>query len=290
MTSSVSTPTVPSDDALVQRSTRGGDGNGLAIMQWGEFRMSSAMESVLKGYQDPRMPIYYLPVKGSNPARYEGTRNGLSTGQLTDKSDVNLAKNLSQQGPRWSPPTEGGIESYLATPQNVICTAEAYFLRAEGALKGWNMGGGSAQLYYEAGITNSFIQWGAGDASAYINSANVPIAPNDFLNSPAMTDIPVKFSADPGVQKEQIATQKWLALYPDGMEAWADYRRNPLVKLYPVAVSDNPLITNTATQRLRRIPFLTSERQVNPAGVAQAETLLNGPDNTQTPLWWDKNP
>jgi hypothetical protein len=281
----------PDDDALVQRSTRGGDGNGLAIMQWDEFRMSSAMESVLKGYQDPRLPIYYLPVKGSNPARYEGTRNGLSTGQLTDKSEVNLPKNLSQQGPRWSPPTAGGISSYLETPQNVICTAEAYFLRAEGALNGWAMGG-TAQSFYEAGIKNSWKQWGiAADPTGYIgNAVNKPIEPDDFLDSPALTDIPVAWGATEAVQKEQIATQKWLALFPDGMEAWADYRRNPLVKLYPVAVSDNPLITNTATQRLRRIPFLTSERQVNPKGVAQAETLLGGADNTQTPLWWDKNP
>jgi hypothetical protein len=281
----------PGDDALVERTTRGDDGNGLAIMQWDEFRMSSAMESVLKGYSDPRMSVFYLPVKGSSPARYEGTRNGLSTAQLTDPSEVNLPKNLSQQGPRWSPTTVGGVESYLSTRQNVVCAAEAYFLRAEGALNGWDMGTGTAQSFYEDGIRNSFLQWGVtGDPAGYINSLNTPIAPGDFLNSPAMTTIPVRWGASLAIQREQIATQKWLALYPDGIEAWADYRRNPLVKLYPVAVSDNPLITNTATQRLRRIPFLTTERTINPQGVAQAETLLDGPDDTQTPLWWDVNP
>jgi hypothetical protein len=282
----------PDDDALVQRSTRGDDGNGLAIMQWGEFRMSSAMESVLKGYNDPRMPVYYLPVKDSIPVTYDGTRNGLTTDQMTDKSEVNLAKHLSQQGPRWSPTTEGGINDYLSTPQNVVCTAEAYFLRAEGVMNGWNMGGGTAQQYYEAGIRNSWAQWGiTEDPSGYIaNTVNKPIKPLDFMDSDPMTNIPVGWGVTEAVQREQIATQKWLALYPDGIEAWADYRRNPIVKLYPVVKSDNPLITNTATQRLRRIPFLTSEKQVNPKGVAQAQTLLGGEDNTQTPLWWDKNP
>jgi hypothetical protein len=88
---------------------------------------------------------------------------------------------------------------------------------------------------------------------------------------------------------QQIMTQKWLALYPDGMEAWADWRRNHTMKLYPVANSDNPLITNTSTQWIRRIPFLDSEKQNNPDGVTTGVTALGGADNVLTPLWWDKN-
>lgn len=292
----------PDDDALVQRSVSGDDGNGLAIMQWNEFRMSAAMESVLKGYEDPRMEEYYMPTKASSDARatdpdapleYHGIRNGLTSAQLTNISGANLPDNNSQQGPRWTPTSlglAGGVSSPLETPQNVMCTAEAYFLRAEGVLKGWDMGGGTAQTYYESGIKNSFLQWGiTEDPTAYINSTSTPIAPEDFLNSPPMTDIPVKFSASLAVQEEQIATQKWISLFPDGMEGWADYRRSHKVKLYPVANSDNPLITNTSTQWLRRIPFLLSETQTNSDAVEAAKSLLSGPDNTQTPLWWDKN-
>jgi hypothetical protein len=278
----------PDDDALVARSLKGDDGNGLSIMQWDEFRMSAAMESVLKGYDDPRMTEYFVPSK--KDGSYQGLRNGLTSAQLTDKGGLNDHDYNSQQGPRWSPPDRGGRDGYLATPQNVMCTAEAYFLRAEGALNGWDMGGGSAKTYYEAGIKNSFLQWGlAVDPTGYINGTSTPIAPQDFLNSPPMTDIPVLFGATDAIQREQIATQKWLALYPDGMEAWADYRRSHLVKLYPVANSDNPLISNTATQWLRRIPFLVSEGQNNAEAVDAAKGLLNGEDNTQTPLWWDKN-
>jgi hypothetical protein len=104
-----------------------------------------------------------------------------------------------------------------------------------------------------------------------------------------MTNIPVKFGTNLAVQKEQIATQKWLALFPDGMEAWADYRRSHILKLYPVVNSDNPDITNTSTQWIRRIPFLLSETQNNGAAVEAAVPLLNGPDKVTTPLWWDKN-
>lgn len=292
----------PGDDALVKRSESGNDGNGLAIMQWNEFRMSASMESVLKGYDDPRMGVYYMPTKESSDAKklnpnveleYHGIRNGLTTAQLTDPGGINLPQKNSQQGPRWTPLTLGlayGVAAPLATPQNVMCTAEAYFLRAEGALYGWNMGGGTAQSYYESGIRNSFLQWGiTEDPTWYIESESLPIAPEDFLNSPPMTDIPVKFGATLEIQEEQIATQKWIALFPDGMEGWADYRRSHKVKLYPVANSDNPLITNTETQWLRRIPFLLSETQTNSEAVQAAKSLLGGDDNTQTPLWWDRN-
>jgi hypothetical protein len=293
----------PDDDALVQRSTKGGDGNGLSIMaDWNEFRMSASMESVLKGYEDPRISEYFLPALKTGT--YEGLRNGLTATQLGD--DANKPDALSHAGLRWSSYDVQENKDYdgtnnklstkahaghLETPQNVMCTAEAYFLRAEGALLGWDMGGTAKDLY-EKGITNSMYQWGITDGatiSAYLVSTNVPIAPNDYLNSPPMANIPIAFSAAPEVQLEQVMTQKWLALFPEGMEGWADYRRSHVVKLYPVANTDNTDVTDLSTQWIRRIPFLNSEKQSNAAGVATGETLLGGPDNVLTPLWWDKN-
>ncbi len=281
----------PGDDAYLKKSETGGDNNGLSIMSdWNEFRMSAAMESVLKGYQDPRMPEYFLPAVKTGT--YEGLRNGLTSTQQTE--NVNKADANSHVGPRWTNPVvyAGGSSDYLATPQNVMATAEAYFLRAEGALLGWNMGGTAKDLY-EAGITNSMKQWGVPDATAiqnYINSTGTPIPPNDFLNSPALANIPIKFDpADINVQKQQIFLQKWLALFPDGAEAWADYRRSRALPLYPVANSDNPDITNPNAQWIRRIPFLLSETQNNKAAVEAAIPLLGGPDKVTTPLWWDKN-
>lgn len=284
--------TSPADDALMQRSTKGNDVNGLSIMSpWNEFRMSASMESVLKGYEDPRLGEYFLPA--AKTGTYEGLRNGLTVAQLTDASAVNKAEALSHVGKRWSHAEIGGNGSHLSTPQIVMCTAEAYFLRAEGALNGWNMGGTAKELY-EKGITASMNQWGIADAaaiSAYVNSNKTPIPPNDFLSSPAMTSIPVLFHpSDVNIQREQIATQKWLALFPDGIEAWADFRRSRALKLYPVANSDNSDITNTNTQIVRRITFLPDEYNNNGEGVKAAIPLLGtGGDKVTTPLWWDKN-
>jgi hypothetical protein len=143
---------------------------------------------------------------------------------------------------------------------------------------------------YENGIKNSMAQWGITENTViqnYINSTATPIAPGDFLNSPPVSNVPVKFGGDVNVQKEQIATQKWLALFPDAIEAWADYRRGHYNHLYPVAHSDNPDLTDPSTQWIRRITFLLSERQSNAQEVEKAASLLGGPDMITTPLWWD---
>lgn len=276
--------TSPDDDTFAPKNSL--DINRLSQMsEWNEFRMSAAMESVLKGYDDPRISEYFVPAK--NTGTYEGLRNGLTETQLGDA--MNKANANSHVGPRWSSPASGGIANYLSTPANVMCAAEAWFLRAEGSLLDWDMGGTAKELY-EKGIENSMLQWGITDETAiqtYINGTSTPVAPGDYLHSPALSNIPVKFSGDIDVQKQQIATQKWLALFPDGMEAWADYRRGHYNTLYPVANSDNPDLTDPSTQWIRRITFLLSERQSNGGEVTKAETLLGGPDKITTPLWWD---
>jgi hypothetical protein len=286
----------PAEDALIKKSEVGRDNNGLSIMSdWNEFRMSATMESVLKGYQDPRMQVYWLPNNSTkaNPngtGQYDGLRNGLTSTQLTDSKNLPTAN--AKVGKRWSSPDFGGNTDYLSTPQNIMSVAESYFNRAEGALLGWNMNG-TAQSLYEAGIANSMRQWGITDAAAitaYTNSNNTPVAPQDFLNSPAVSNAPIKFAADPATQKLQIAIQKWVAMFPDGNEAWADYRRGRTFILYPLANSENPDIPDPNTQWLRRIPFLLSEKQNNKAAVDAAVPLLGaGGDKVTTPLWWDKN-
>ncbi len=275
------------DNAYMVKSLLGGDNNGLAtISGWGEFRMSAAMESVLKGYDDPRIGIFFQPA--FNSKSYEGLRNGLGPTELAVAANSN--DNNSNIGERWIRNTGGGSawDRQLAVQQDVMHTAEAYFLLAEAALNGWTAGG-TAQSFYEKGIQASMEGWGITGAAVttYINSTKTPVAPGDQQQSPALSSIPVKWGATEAIQREQIATQKWLALYPDGIEAWAEFRRTRLPKLYPVVNSVNSDVPTTAV--VRRIPFLLQEKQNNGAAVEAAVKLLGGADNAATPLWWDKN-
>src|SRR5688572_30681182 len=274
------------DDALMAKTPPVGDDYGglSSIAVWNEFRMSASMESVMKGYNDPRIGIYFQKADSTND--YDGGRNGMLASEVI--VGINKPTYNSNVGTRW---VTGGGDSWSNVPaaQNIMHTAEAFFLRAEGALNGWNMDGTAEELYNK-GIEASMHQWGITDPAlitAYINSTATPIAPADHFNSPPMNDYPIKWSSDPAMQRKQIAQQKWLALYPDGMEAWADLRRAGVQQIYPVLHSDNADIP--AGKLILRLPFLDLEKQTNGPEVQAAETLLGGPDKPLTPLWWDKD-
>ena len=267
------------DNAIFQTSgnVNTGGWNALPVMlPWNEFRMSAAMESVLKGFADPRLSAYWKPAV--NTDLYTGMRNGLSIAQISEAH--RHYDNLSTMSARWSTP---GNES--STPVEVILASEAYFLRAEGALKGWNMGM-TAEEAYNTGIEMSLLYWGADAAeiAAYQDGLTAPVALADF-STPPLSDITVKWSSDPAKQLEQIATQKWIALFPDGCEAWADYRRQELPKLYPIIVSDNPDVP--VGHIMRRVGYVPGEMSTNTAGYEEGIQKLGGPDIASTRLWWN---
>jgi len=120
--------------------------------------------------------------------------------------------------------------------------------------------------------------------NSYIQSSAVPAPPDDYANSPAVSDAPVKWGTDETTEREQIGIQKWLATYPDGMEGWASFRRSGYPKMYPVVESDNAdLPQGTFIQRL---PYPSSEATTNAVELAKGVQLLGGPDKVSTHVWW----
>ena len=226
------------------------------------------------------MTEYWSP--SESDGQYHSLRNGMTSAQLT-ANDKNKLASTSNIGSRWS------VDAANTNRHTVMYAAEAYFLRAEGALNGWNMGG-TAQELYEQGIATSLSQWGIADNTViqnYISGTGTPVALDDYFSSPAVADIPVAFSSDPEVAREQVLTQKWLALFPDGIEAWAEVRRTGFPKLYPVINSDNPDVSTDDI--IRRFTFLNYEYQTNGKAVeATGIPLLGGPDKASTRVWWNK--
>ncbi len=256
--------------------------NYLNIMvPWNEFRMSATMESLLKGYSDPRMPGYFSPTVNSVNAgspEWRGLRNGYPIADLS--ADDLHYDNLSMLGPRWAVVANKGSNNI-----EILQAAEVYFLRAEGALMGWEMGI-TAKEAYNKGITASLSYWKVDPAeiTAYIASNATPIATHDAPQP--VSDVPIAWvDGDPDMQLQQVLTQKWLALFPDGWEAWADLRRANLPKLYERIASDNPDIPKDAM--VSRVTYVDSEYSTNADGVAQGIQLLGGPDKGSTKLWWD---
>jgi hypothetical protein len=249
---------------------------------WGDIRMNASMESILSGYGDGRMQSYFTE-SSSNPGQYKGVRNGLP---LQAPFADELAQKAAYIG--FSAINDGVHTSKV----QLMTTAEVYFLKAEAALRGW-AGAGSAQANYEMGITKSFEQHGVSGAAAYIaDNTSVPsnyVDPvNAANNATALSNITVKWDAAATNEEklERIITQKWIAIFPEGQEAWSEFRRTGYPKIFPVVSNQSGGTVDTAIQ-IRRIPFVDSEKSTNAAGVTAATALLKGPDNGGTRLWWD---
>lgn len=268
---------IETNDANFLVRSESGQTHPLNVMDnaWNDIRMGAPMESILVGYNDPRLSKYFLP-SVVVPGQYKGIRNGIAIAAKSDYEGFSALADLDKV--------------------QLMTAAEVFFLRSEGALRGWSMGG-TAQSLYEQGIALSFAQHGAGDASAYIadNSRTaVPyVDPVNAVNnvdagSPYLSTVTVKWDegASFNVKLEKIITQKWIAVYPDGQEAWSEFRRTGYPKLFPVVINNSGGRISTEGF-IKRINFAVGEYDTNPTEVAKAVECLGGPDHGGTALWWD---
>ncbi len=262
-----------------------------------EFVLTSTLASLMNGYEDPRIPEYSQPCCGRlTPGNavfggLVGFRNGYPASQRGKEKDLAY----SYVGKKWLPINNGGTNE----PDPIMEAAEVFFLRAEGALRGWNMGGTAQDLYNEGIKASLKFRVNASDAVAnsYVNSTKLPAKPLDRFgnpdarNSPPVTDIPVLYDAGGSFERrlEQIITQKWLALFPmNDTEAWAERRRTGYPKGYAIIESASPDLTRT--QLARRLIYPPNSYSKNGAATAAALTLLGGKDSYATRLWWDAKP
>jgi hypothetical protein len=238
----------------------------------GEARMSAPMEVYMNGYNDPRRMVLFLP---TGTGTYKGVRLGINSVQTTL-----VGTTVSQ------------LNFNSSTEIVWMTAAESYFLRAEGALRGWAMGG-TAQYFYEAGIAASFDENGVTGAASYITSTTAPTAYATVGVSTlaaAPSTVVVRWNGNPGTDfesnLERIIVQKWLAMYPDGPEGWAEFRRTGYPKQFLVITNSSNGAVPAGTY-VRRIPYPQSEYNNNSAGVQTGTAKLGGADNGGTKLWWD---
>ncbi|MGS2741521.1 RagB/SusD family nutrient uptake outer membrane protein [Sinomicrobium sp. M5D2P17] len=245
--------------------------------EWGDIRMSAEMEAILKGFNDSRLIRYFEPALDETvEGEYKGIRMGVA---MEAKSDYGEHSRL------------GGYLEDL-TSKDWMTAAEIHFLKAEAALRGW-VGAGDAQTNYENGIRASFAQHGIGGVDDYIaDNTSTPADYVDAVNSennyayPEDVTIAYNVGGTKEEQLEQIITQKWIAMFPDGQEAWSEFRRTGYPRIFPVMINNSGGTIDTDIQ-IRRINFVDSEKNTNNANVEIAAGYLSGPDTGGTRLWWD---
>lgn len=154
---------------------------------------------------------------------------------------------------------------FMGVPLTFIKVEEVLFLRAEGALYGWNMGG-TAESFYNEGISQFFKRntlLGYDEYMSYAGLGSLDASEEDLkeglyrdyydfendllkwdgywmLNNAFGPYDRNPYTSKTGIEEkemllEKIITQKWIANYPMSLVAWTDYRRTGYPKLLPPA-------------------------------------------------------
>ena len=249
----------------------------MAAVSWGDLRVNANIVDYMNGYGDPRMSKYFNhSTFTGHTQEYVGMRSGEDG---FAKSDV----------AGYSIPAITGTSKLL-----VFCAAETAFLRAEGKQKNWSVGNKSAKEYYEEGIKLSMEQYGTTMPDNYLTNTEKPtVSHNNDPRGHAYTisnTVAVAWNDNNEEENlQRIITQKWIANYPLGLEAWAEYRRTGYPELYPCI--DNLSPSGVDSKRgMRRLRFPYTEVQNNHSNYQQGVSYLKngGPDNEATDLSWGK--
>ena len=271
------------------------------MVNWDDTRLSASMESLLMSLDHPT--THYLWKKNSgeitnskkevtpDDSRIVGIRVGTFVGEGK--------KSAGNQYGRYS---SFAYDIMKNAPAYYVKYAEVCFLRAEGALRGWNMGG-TAEQFYNEGIRNAYVE----DPSL-ISSSPYKTLVEDYLKKeqatnyvqkdpmggedwPSVTKIGVKWNESDTreVKLEKIITQKYIALFPLSTEAWTELRRTGYPKLFNVLNADDGDGSLQYGDIIRRIPWNASDPISKGNIEATGINALGGEDVQATRLWWDVN-
>lgn len=278
-----------------------GTGAGISLrnpMFWisdnyNDARVGTTILSYLTGYNDPRLSAYCLPVhsectagvKAFDGKKYQGVPMGHSFTRSDEKTEDKAAYYYYSK-----PNLQASSTLYW------MRTSEVLFLRAEAALF-WGGEFGNAESLYKEGIAMSFAENGVqGSVDDYMNTYKGPAAvennsPRYGFSSPAPCNTTTQFFGTNEQRLEKIMIQKYIAMYPNGQEAWTEFRRTGYPKLVPIIPGGNHNTSNISNERgIRRMIYPVSFKNTDATKDLYNDAVqkLGGPDKESTDLIWAK--
>lgn len=260
------------------------------IYTYGDCMIGAPLMAYMNGYKDPRLSVYAIPATDSQvDGKFIGIRQG-----------IDLLNGKTTYGGFSQPQAKAASGDYFSSTDGklkLFTAAETWFLKAEAALRGYG-GAGDIKTNYQTGVQQSFGEWGkSADVVSYLANTTDTEAPyvdpkntanNINAGDSQLSTITIAWNdADSNERKlERIITQKWLSLYPNGPEAWAEQRRTGYPILFKVRKNDSGGDISTEAM-IRRIPYTISTK-TSLYNYQQALQMLNGSDTGGTKLWWDK--
>ncbi len=226
--------------------------------------------------------------------RWQGVKPGLTeaVGALPENVNTNHARIgafFVSADP--TPPVTNQPELLYDKDFILAYANEAYFLLAEAALRGWNVGG-TAEDFYVQGIRKSMASYGnlikSADIESYLQSDMKNQLGTSVLFSDSEGD---DLSGNRNSKLMKIITQKYIAGFPESsFEAWNDYRRLGMPVLDPFEMPTPGFVQEVKAPdfkgSLRRFIYPAVEKNVNTANYNEVVERIGG-DKTTTRMWWD---
>jgi hypothetical protein len=270
------------DNCLVKHDANYQNGIGTILngTEQSNFYLTKPFVDYLASHNDPRL--------GAIAIRYVGAKNGNEQTSAIASSNPSVQIGMpmgNDNNGAVSAATNDGLASFydysqadrnrvvkLQAPMFLVTYAQTQLLLAEARLRGW-ISTGTAEGYYNAGVTAHMEQMALYDANSAISSTAI----NDYLlANPYLT------GGSEAEKLEQINTQYWVASFLNGPESFANFRRSGYPSLPP-----NPFAGKDIDgDFIQRLTYPNSEISANGANLQEAASRM-GADNLDTKVWWD---
>lgn len=208
-----------------------------------DFIVAKPFVDQMNALNDPRRTVFF---DDNVPSGYVGAVYGLNSSYA----------NFSHIGDMF----------YVSTlPHVLLDYSNVEFMLAEAAERSVIGTPAAAVGHYNAAITASFDYYGISGAATYLLQPSVA------------------YATATGTWKQKIGTQKWIALYNQGFNAWTEFRRLD----YPALVA--PPTADAAADGVvpRRFTYPIGEQTLNGDSYTAAASAIGG-DKMATKLFWDK--
>jgi hypothetical protein len=225
-------------------------------------KISELMVRQLQETGDPRLELFAQPIEIDNTT-IKGVPN-LMNATLKENQAMGMGvSSTSYIGPYFYD------DPVYTNP--LLTFAEVCFLRAEAAFRGWSTEG--AEFWYNEGIRNALKHY----------PLDTTVIDDFIYNGGAFNNT-----------LEQIITQKWVALFLNGWEAFAEYRRTgfPQLKKWDLELDGVRVIkaewVNVPRSYLPgRLPYPDDEVDLNYSNYKDAVDNQGG-DSYYQQVWWSR--
>ncbi|OCX52098.1 hypothetical protein BEL04_11405 [Mucilaginibacter sp. PPCGB 2223] len=238
-----------------------------------DYAESKTMTDLLGSLSDARATVYGGAFNDPNNVSGGTVSSNVGIPPGGDRTSTVI---FTTANPNWAMVLRADKRTPTST-LTMISASESLLARAHAVALGW-----TTETYattYQAGIVQSFEQWGLADPSVTY-----------------MTNVNASGAAVPTFQ--QIIQQRYLASYPDGFMGWDIYRLTTTTRdggTTGTAFANNPLgikpgtgATNNPKLIVSRFTYTAAEYSTNGVNASAAAARYTGGDKQDSRVWWDQ--